>query len=305
MKSLLSVKRLIKNLPCRRIAVVMLAAAALLGVCRSETDGSAPAATVSAATPDLDAEIARASYLREPSFILVIVSERSPADDHARKVFEKSAARKTNIVTVLLDLNISRNRATAARFHLTNTPALFGLSPRGLIVSRDQEPITKELLRNRMEDVARRGKELDAKFALLEQAANGGNDAAAQLDLADFLLAQHNAREAVPRLESVAHSESADTTLRVRAWVELARAHLWIAEPEKGRHEAEDLMATLGPKTAEALAGGNLVMGLQDANAKRAGLARQELGAAVAAAPASDYAEQANEALAKLPGEPK
>jgi len=104
---------------------------------------------------------------------------------------------------------------------------------------------------------------------------------------------------------AVARSESANPARRIRAWVELARAHLWIAEPEKGRHEAEDLIAVLGPKAAEARAGGNLVLGLQDANAKRFAVARRELEAAIAAAPESDYAKQAAEAIAKLPGEGK
>jgi hypothetical protein len=121
------------------------------------------------------------------------------------------------------------------------------------------------------------------------------------LALADFLLSHQNPREAIPHLAN-ARSESANPDQRVRAWVELARAHLWIAEPEKGRHEANDLIAVLGPKIAEAQAGGNLVLGLQDANAKRFALARRELEAAVAASPESEYGKQAAEALAKLPG---
>lgn len=44
------------------------------------------------------------------------------------------------------------------------------------------------------------------------------------------------------------------------------------------------------------------MLGMQDANAKRFALARRELEAAIAAAPESDYAKQAAEALAKLPG---
>ena len=93
--------------------------------------------------------------------------------------------------------------------------------------------------------------------------------------------------------------------MRVQAWVALARAHLWIAEPEKGRHAAKDLIAVLGPKTPEALAGGDLVLGLQDTNGKRTSLARAEFEAAVSAAPNSIFAQQAAEALAQLPQERK
>jgi hypothetical protein len=261
-----------------------------------------------APTPDLDAEIARASILRQPILILVTESGQSHADDRARTLFENVAVKSKgeSIVPVLLDLSVSRNRAMAARFHITNTPLLLGLSPMGLIVTRDQKPLTKELVRNRINDLAQRAQELDAKLALLEDAAaRNGNDPTAQLQLADFLLSHQNAREAIPHLAAVAGSEAADPARRVRAWVELARAHLWIAEPEKARHEAEDLIAALGPKIAEARAGGNLVLGMQDANAKRMAVARQELDAAIAAAPESEYARQAAEALAKFPGEGK
>ena len=205
-----------------------------------------------------------------------------------------------------IDLSISRNRATVAQFHLTDTPLLLGLSPRGLIVTRDQGPLTHELVLKRLSQVAEKSQELDAKLGALESAlAENGNDAAAQLELADFLFAQQNAREAIPYFEAVARSESAHPAHRVRAWVELGRAHLWIAEPEKGRHEARDLIAVLGPTTPLARAGGNLVLGTQDANANRPTLARTELRAAIAAAPESDYARQAREILAKIPGDPK
>jgi hypothetical protein len=262
----------------------------------------------SAITPDLDAEIARASNLRQPILILVTESGQSQADDRARTLFETFAfkGKGESIVPVLLDISVSRNRAMAARFHVTNTPLLLGLSPMGLIVTRDQEPLKKELLRNRINDVAQRAPELDAKLGLLEAStAKDGNDATAQLELADFLLSQQNAREAIPHLAAVARSEAADPALRVRAWVELARAHLWIFEPEKGRHEASDLIAVLGPTMPEARAGGNLVLGMQDANAKRIAVARRELDAAIAAAPESEYAKQATVALAKFPGEGK
>ena len=112
------------------------------------------------------------------------------------------------------------------------------------MVTRDEQAITKGLVLNRIEEVAKRGHELDMQLAVLEGAvARDENDAAAQLQLADFLLAQKNAREAIAHLEVLARNEAADTGLRVRAWVELARAHFWTIEAEKGRHEANDLIA--------------------------------------------------------------
>ena len=284
----------------------MLMILAFLGGCRSESGDSATRAAQNAAPPDLDTVAAQASSLRQPVFVLVAESGLSREDDRACRLLEALAAkgRLGNVVPVVLDLSVSRNRATAARFHVTNTPVLLGLSPRGLIVTRDERAITKELVHNRIGEVAQRGRELEGKLALLEGAiGKGGNDAAAQLGLADFLLAQSNAREAISQLEAVAHNEAADSGLRVRAWVELARAHFWIMEAEKGRHEANDLIAILGPKSRDACAGGNLVLGRQDANAGRVAMAQREFGAAIAAAPKSVYAKQAAEALAKLPGE--
>jgi tetratricopeptide (TPR) repeat protein len=238
--------------------------------------------------------------------VLVAESGLSREDDRACRLLETLAAKSRlgNIVPVVLDLSVSRNRATAARFHVTNTPVLLGLSPRGLIVTRDERAFTSDLVLNRIGEVAQRGPELDGKLAVLETTVGkDGNDAAAQLELADFLLAQENAREAIPHLEVVAHNEAADLELRVHAWVELVRAHFWIMEVEKGRHEANALIAILGPKTGAACAGANFVLGLQDANAKRVAMAQKEFGAAIAAAPESVYAKQAAEALAKLPGE--
>jgi hypothetical protein len=305
MSRLSRLKDMTKNLTRRQTGVVMLTILVLLAGCRSESGNPATSLARNAGNPDLDAGIARASNLQQPIFVLVAESGLSREDDRALRLLETLAAKGGlgNIVPVVLDLGVSRNRATAARFHVINTPVLLGLSPRGLIVTRDERAITKDLVRNRIEAVAQRGPELDAKLAFLEGAiAKNGNDATAQLALADFLLAQTNAREAISPLETVAHNEAADTKLRVRAWVELVRAHFWIAEPEKGRHEANDLIAILGPKTADARAGGNLVLGIQDANAKRMAVARREFETAIAAAPESVYAKQAAEALAKFPG---
>lgn len=281
----------------------------LLAGCRTGPDDSTPGATDNAITPGLDGEISRAADNGLPILVLVMESGESRADDRARKLFKTWAAkgrggsRQEAFEPVLIDLSVSRNRALAARFHITETPLLLGLSPHGLIITRDQKQLARELVRSRVAEIAQKAPALDAKLGMLEDgAAKNMNDAGAQMALADFLLAQQNDREAIPHLEGVAHSGSVNPATRVRAWVELAQAHLWIAEPEKGRHEAEDLMAVLGPKTAEAVAGGNLVLGTQDTNAKRYALARWELEAAIAAAPGSDYARQASKALAKFPG---
>jgi hypothetical protein len=280
----------------RRVGAVIFAIAASLAVCRSES--------LTASAPDLDAEIARASSLRQPVLVLVIESGLSRADDRARALFETAPV--NGIVPVLLDISNSRNRATATRFHLTKTPLLLSLSPMGLIVTRDEKPLSKELLRNRIADVEQKSPALDAKLTSLRQAAVTQQiNPPAELALADFLLAHQNAREAIFHLSMLASFKDNDPARRIRAWVELARAHLWIAEPEKGRHEANDLIATLGPKFPEARSGGNLVLGMQDTNGKRFSVARQEFEAAIAAAPDSEYAKQAAEALAKLPRESK
>ena len=88
---------------------------------------------------------------------------------------------------------------------------------------------------------------------------------------------EQNMREAIPHLASVAQSETVDTTLRIRAWVDLARAHLWIGEAEKGRHQAEALIAEWGHRKPEGLAGGKLVLASHDARGKRIARARQNL----------------------------
>ena len=303
---------MMNNAGRKQTAKVVLAVAVLLVGCSAPRDRSTPSATPklspSAAVVDLDAELARASEAKQPIVIFVFDSGQDGADANSLLGASTQKGKNGSIVPLVLDLSVSRNRATAARFHVTdtNTPLLVCLSPRGVIVSRDERPTTKDFVLKRIEEVAERAPQLDAKLASLEEAvAKNTKDAAAQWALADFLLEQHNAREAILHLASVAHSETADTNLRVRAWVDLARAHLWIAEPEKGRHAAADLMAALAAKTPEALAGGNLVHGLQDAKARWTALARQEFAAVIAAAPKSTYAREAAEALAKLPKEEK
>jgi tetratricopeptide (TPR) repeat protein len=201
-----------------------------------------------------------------------------------------------------LDLSISRARATAARFHPVTTPLLVCLSPHGVIISRDTESITESLILERMQHALARSPELDAKLDLLEKAADNETDTDAQMQLADFLMDRKNAFEAIPVLAAVAHLDTVDSALRVRAWEELGQAHLWVGEAEKAHFEAQNLMATLGPVTPEARAAGNLVLGNQDAaNPIRFARARQEYEAAVAAAPDSTYGKQAATALANLP----
>jgi hypothetical protein len=253
---------------------------------------------------DLKAAQARAFDLKRPLVLLVAEFGQSQADEEARALLESPAIKsETNrAVTVSIDIGVSRNRAEVARFHVMETPLLLCLTSRGIIVSRDERPITRILVSRRIDEALRRAPELDAKLLSLETAAGENNhDVLAQFALTDFLLAHQNALEAIPRLATLARAEASDPASRVRAWVALARARLWILEPEKGRHEAEELIATLGPATPEARAGGELVLGAQDANAKRANLARREFEAAIAAAPESPYGKEAAEALARLP----
>jgi hypothetical protein len=292
----------------QRTGAVTLAILVLFAGCRTKSEVPASIPVSSAAAPDLDAAIIQASDTKRPMLVLIVESGKSDADDEAQQLLDAAnlGSNSDHIVAVLLDRSVSRNRATAARFHVSETPVLFCLSPKGVIISRDEKPLSMDLVRKRIDEAGPRAVELDAKLALLEEAvAQNATDTTAQLALADFLREQQNMREAIPHLTVVAHSETAATPLRIRAWVDLARAHLWIAEPEKGRHEAEALIAVLGPKAPEAQAGGKLVLATQDAKANRTALARQEFKEATAAAPESVYAREAGEGLARLPKEEK
>lgn len=253
---------------------------------------------------DFNASLARASELKQPMIVLVAELGQSRADDTAVSFFESKTVKdmSQDAVMVLLDISDSRNRATATRFHVSETPMLLCLSSRGVIISRDQKPITRNLMSKRIGEATRQGPQLDAQFDALSNAARREpGDFAAQFALTDFLLDHHNAVEAIPALAAIAHSESNAPAVRIRAWVALARAHLWIAEPEKGSHEAEALIAELGAQNSEARAGGQLVLGFYDSASKRPALARQEFKAAIAAAPESLYGKQAAQALANLP----
>jgi hypothetical protein len=256
------------------------------------------------ADSELDNALQRSAQLKEPLIILVAESGQSHADDAALKLMDSPAiaAMTKQVVTVVLDLSVSRNRAVAARFHPVETPLLLCLSSEGVIISRDEKHISKSELLKRIEDARQHGAELDAKLdQLREDAAKGGDGTEARLRLSDFLLQHRNSFEAIPVLEGVVHSKTNSPPARVRAWVSLARAHLWVMEVEKARHEADDLIATLGQEDPEAIAGGNLIHGIQDANGKRAALAREEFRAAIAASPDSAYGKEAKEALVKLP----
>ena len=305
------------NLPrCQQGALLTVALAVVLAGCRSEPIPSAPLAMNNdAGVVDLDAALTEAAKMQRPVIVLIAERGLGNADSDAIALLEDSAVKSKcdRVMPLLLDVRISRNRATGTRFHVTDTPMLVCLSPKGVIVSRDENPITKDLVLKRIDEAIQAAPKLDAQAGLgltvllvnqpdEKPAVKELNEAMAGLNLADFLLAHQNAREAIPLLAAVAHLESVETSVRVRAWVALARAHLWIAEPEKGRHEAQDLMATLESKTPEARAGGNLVLGLQDAKGKRYALARREFEDAIAAAPGSVYAKQAAEEAAKLPG---
>lgn len=280
----------------RQIGAFLVAALALLAGCRS--------ALMTTTEVDFNASLARASELKQPMIVLVAELGLSRADDDAAAFFESKAVMDVsqNTVRVLLDISNSRNRAIATRFHVTETPMLLCLSSLGVIVSRDEKPITKNLMLKRIEEATQQGPQLDAQFDALSNAARKeAGDFTAQFALTDFLLDHHNAVEAIPTLAAIAHSESNAPAVRIRAWVALARAHLWIAEPEKGSHEAEALTAELGARNPEARAGGELVLGFYDAASKRPDVARREFGAAIAAAPESTYGRQAVEALANLP----
>ena len=291
-----------------RIAVTVPVAISLAG-CPAKMEHGEPAAPRQISTPNLDALISKTSLSGEPIVLLVTESGLSPADDEVLALFDTLKENAGHPQPVLLDISVSRNRAEATRLHVPDTPVLFCLSSRGVIVSRDEKPLTRDLVLKRMDELASLAHDLDAQLEALEKSVVARpRDPTPHLVLADFLLAHHNAREAIPHLEAAVHTDSVDAAQRVRSWVALARAHLWIAEPEKARHEAHDLMQTLGATSPDAIAGGNLVLATHDTTGKRFTVAREELETAIAAAPDSDYGKEAREALAHLPppsGHPK
>jgi hypothetical protein len=255
---------------------------------------------------DLAAAQDRALRLNRPLLVLVVESGGSRADDEAIDAFKSRSVRQNSdgkVCLAITDLSASEVRATAARFHPLETPLLVCLSPRGIILSRSRKPINGELITEKMRDAGDESLLTDQKLEVLEKAVgNNGSDTAARLALADFLMERQNAFEAIPVLTALAHSKDVPAPLRIRVWADLVRAHFWIAEPEKARREASDMVAELGTANPEARAAANLMLGNQDAtNPKRIERARQEFEEAVSAAPESVYGKLAAVALADLP----
>jgi hypothetical protein len=74
MSSLTRLNDRLKNLPRHQTGVVILTMWVLLAGCRAESVNPAASSAQNAATPDLDAEIVRASNLQQPIFVLVTES---------------------------------------------------------------------------------------------------------------------------------------------------------------------------------------------------------------------------------------
>lgn len=278
--------------------MLVTAAAILFGGCQSapssrSSEPSDPSGTFAAS-------LSRSAAAGRP--VLLVITEPGHGDPAAVVRSAQDAVSGRAIDLVHLDLAVSANRAVAARFHPVETPVLVTLTPNGLIFGRDEGTVPAGRAAERVAEVIAGGAEADAKAVALQAAVTATpNDAQARLTLADFLRSRHNAREAIQHLSAVADDVAAPTPLRVRAWVDLVRCRQWIIEPEKGRQAARRLIATLGPMSAEALAGGSLMLGVQDATAKRYPLARTEFQAAIDAAPTSTYADEARAAIARLP----
>jgi len=249
---------------------------------------------------DIDAELSQASAAKKPITVLLVDPGNSVDDRNLLSYFKWSADKlhQMGSRTLIIDVSLSRNRATATRYHLFNTPVIVCLTPRGLVFSQDARPGFHKILPERVENLVAGWAELDGRLAQLEHGLERDTDKIhAHMRLAEFLEAQDNKREAIPHFEAVAHEFGADLNERVKAWETLARCHFWVAEPEKGRHEATDLISTLGPKTPDAIAAGNYDLGLQDYVAKRYSRAREEFDAAVAASPDSEYGKKAKNLL--------
>jgi len=116
----------------------------------------------------------------------------------------------------------------------------------------------------------------DAKLAILEKpVVKNATGMRARLALAGLSQGRQSMREAVPRLASIARSDAADSALRRRAWVDPARAYLWSAESEEGRHGAEALTAVRGARTSGARTEGGHLLASRGAKANRAARSRQ------------------------------
>ncbi len=180
---------------------------------------------------DLTATQARASQVNRPLLLLVAEPGSSRADDNARDALDSRGVRQETDGKALLavvDLGVSQARATAARFHPLETPLLVCLSPRGMVLSRSQKPITKEVILEQLRRTIEESLETDRKFEALKKAADDSkSDSSAHLALADFLMERNNAFEAIPILTVIAHSGEIPAALRIRVWADLVRAHYW------------------------------------------------------------------------------
>jgi tetratricopeptide (TPR) repeat protein len=241
---------------------------------------------------DLDAELARARRESRPVLVLVTEAGRSPRDDEARALLGDETVRAcaADWIVVDLDLNGSRGRAAASRFHAAPMPLVLCLSPHGVVLSRDGR-VTRELVLARMNEAERLAPRLDAELEALAIHADSG--VRARMDLAEFLDAHFNWHAAIPHFAAVWKSDSADLELRVRAAAAEAQAHHLIGEPEKERHVAEELIATLGATSPAARAAGYYLLGARDLRAQHEAEAVRNLDQAVAAAPDSDFGLQA------------
>jgi len=246
--------------------------------------------------PNLDAALLQAKERQLPIMVVVAEDGRSPADDEVMARFRNGEIRSHLGTTLLivLDLGISRLRAETARFHIADVPLLIVISSRGIIESRDEAPFDDALVMRRLMYAEHIGFELDTRLAELEEhVAALPDDLHQRMKLIKFLISRRNASEAIPHLALVRTSEQADLPLRIQAAVEEAQAHFWIGEPEKGRHVAEELIATLGAQSPEARCAGYYALGAQDALGRHRERGLHELDQAITTAPDSEYGTKA------------
>ncbi len=262
-----------------------------------------PAAPLGSA--DLDGTLAEARSKNAPVLVLITEPGHGPGDASVRALLHDDPSVKekaARFAVVDLDLNVSRSRALAGRYHLKTTPLLVYVSSRGVVVRREEGAPSREALALHLDDAFKRAPEIDARFAELESKVTASpDDLDARVALASFLVGQDSWREAIPHLEAVARAKLAPLPVRIPAWVDLARARYESGESEKGLHEARALMAELGSADPEAIAGANLVIARRHMETNRPDLARAELDRAIAAAPDSVYGKQAREEREKLP----
>ena len=123
-----------RNPLCKYGGSIALALAVILAGCRrSESERSTQApSTTGANDMDLDTAIAKAMEIQRPIVVLIVESGPSDADHVGRSLLEDSLVngRRDRVTPVLLDLSISRNRATAAQLpRHRHAPARLSLPP--------------------------------------------------------------------------------------------------------------------------------------------------------------------------------